>query len=81
MRDGTGQDGILWMVLALALALVLAGGMEAIYLGVGVNVLSFLVASFRSSVPFRDTLSRQSFIPFPFLFLGGKRGGVLSVYE
>ena len=41
----TGQDGILWMALVLALALVLAGGMEAIYLGVGVNVLSFLVDS------------------------------------
>ena len=75
MRDGTGQDGILWMVLALALALVLAGGMEAIYLGVGVNVPSFLVASFRSSVPFRDTPSRQSFIPFLFLWRGGREAG------
>ena len=40
-RDRMGSYG--WMVLALALALVLAGGWKASYLGVGVNVLSFLV--------------------------------------
>lgn len=68
-RDGTGWD--LMDGISISIGIGIGRGMEAIYLGVGVNVLSFLVASFRSSVPFRDTPSRQSFIPFLFLFFGG----------